>query len=225
MLFCTQCGVKLKETDLFCFKCGAAVAQNSRETISEVEEAPARRQIQKKTSTNNKIVLSYKGVGIRLLAQIFDSIPMLIFYFIAGGIIASRVDGSTAEGFKLEGAPALALLLMSLIFSILYFTVFEAWWNGQSPGKKLLRIQVVNKDGSKINISTSFLRNALRLVDGFMGYLVGAILVWRSDTKQRLGDRLAGTVVIKKTAQPTRKKKKSKMVFGEKDVSMVDTFD
>lgn len=224
MLFCTQCGVKLKETDLFCFKCGAAVAQNSRETISEVEEAPARRPIPQKTA-HDEVVLVYKGVGIRLLAQIFDSIPMLIFYFIAGNIIASKVGGSTPEGFDLEGAPGFALMLIMVIFSILYFTVFEAWWNGQSPGKKLLRIHVVNKDGSKINLSTSFLRNALRLVDGFMGYLVGAIFVWRSDKKQRLGDRLAGTVVIKKIAQPKRKKKKSKMVFGEKDVSMVDTFD
>jgi uncharacterized RDD family membrane protein YckC len=43
----------------------------------------------------------------------------------------------------------------------------------------------------------AFTRNILPVIDGLLAYLIGAILIWRSDKKQRLGDRIAKTVVIK----------------------------
>jgi uncharacterized RDD family membrane protein YckC len=62
----------------------------------------------------------------------------------------------------------------------------------------LLGLRVVNEDGGSIDWQASIVRNLLRIVDGLFIYLVGAILVWTSDKKQRLGDRLAKTIVIKK---------------------------
>jgi uncharacterized RDD family membrane protein YckC len=55
-------------------------------------------------------------------------------------------------------------------------------------------------DGSPISWSESVIRNLLRIIDGLFGYLVGAILIWTSPLKQRLGDRVANTVVIRKRA-------------------------
>jgi uncharacterized RDD family membrane protein YckC len=140
----------------------------------------------------------YKGVGVRLVAQLIDWIPILIFYFIVGRTVAGFVGGVTEEGFALKGTPALLVIFLTILFGLAYFTLLEAIWNGQTPGKKLTKIRVVREDGRPITFQESLIRNILRLVDGQVCYLVGAILVWRSPRKQRLGDRIAHTVVIKK---------------------------
>ena len=67
----------------------------------------------------------------------------------------------------------------------------------QTVGKIVTKIKVVREDGGEIDISTAFIRNILRIVDGLFVYLVGAILIWRSSKKQRLGDMIAKTVVVK----------------------------
>lgn len=213
------------ESDLYCSKCGSSLKSEEIEHGDSGSEQPTAILHEKPVPANRNATLQYKGVGVRLIAQIFDSIPLLILYFIAGNIIASIVGGSTVDGFELQGTSALGLMLLMLLCSILYFTLLESWWDGQSLGKKILRIQVVNMDGSRIPLSSSFMRNALRVVDGFLFYLVGALFIWRSRTKQRLGDRMAGTVVIKKVSTEKSSPKRSKLVFGEKDPSMIDTFD
>lgn len=60
------------------------------------------------------------------------------------------------------------------------------------------KIRVVREDdGGKIDIERSFKRNILRMIDGLIAYLIGAVLVWRSAKKQRFGDSIAETLVIK----------------------------
>jgi uncharacterized RDD family membrane protein YckC len=68
---------------------------------------------------------------------------------------------------------------------------------GQTVGKMVTKIKVVREDGREIDISTAFIRNIFRIVDGFFVYLVGAILIWRSSKKQPLGVMIAKTVVVR----------------------------
>jgi uncharacterized RDD family membrane protein YckC len=67
-------------------------------------------------------------------------------------------------------------------------------------GKRLangwLRSKSSRKKGAPISYGDAAIRTILRIIDGIFDYLVGAILIWTSDKKQRLGDRLAHTVVI-----------------------------
>ncbi|MCJ7444516.1 MAG: RDD family protein, partial [Methanotrichaceae archaeon] len=64
--------------------------------------------------------------------------------------------------------------------------------------KMITKIRVVREeDSGKIDMAQSFKRNILRIIDGLLTYLVGAVLIWRSDKKQRLGDSIAKTLVIK----------------------------
>jgi uncharacterized RDD family membrane protein YckC len=68
---------------------------------------------------------------------------------------------------------------------------------GATVGKMVVGLQVVKADGSAIGWPESAIRNVLRVVDGLFFYLIGAIFVWTSEKRKRLGDRVAGTVVVR----------------------------
>ncbi len=80
---------------------------------------------------------------------------------------------------------------------LVYYAVMEATL-GATVGKMALGVRVVMEDGSKCTWQGAIVRNLLRIIDGLFLYLVGAILVWSSKTRQRLGDRAGNTVVIRK---------------------------
>lgn len=95
--------------------------------------------------------------------------------------------------FVYEFATQWLLVLMAAAF-VYHFTL--EWQTGQTLGKRLLGLRVVADDGSKLGLRGSFLRNALRLVDG-LGYWTVAVLVivYRGDGK-RLGDVVGHTLVV-----------------------------
>lgn len=132
---------------------------------------------------------THVSVGLRFVAIIVDSIIL----FIVAYFIAVITGGTTAGGFELQGAP---FFLFSIII-LLYYCLLEAFLGG-TLGKLVLGMRVQMTDGSPCTIGASLIRNLLRIVDGLFFYLLAAILVWTSPTRQRLGDRLAGTVVVKK---------------------------
>jgi len=135
------------------------------------------------------------GVGKRLVAQIFDLIVITVIFWFIGGLVAIIYGEGGFGGFQMTGTPALTANLTTLFLVFLYFTVLEAR-DGQTLGKKIIGIRVVNDDGSPMNLETSAVRNVLRIIDALGFYLIGAILIWTSSKKQRLGDMVAGTVVI-----------------------------
>ena len=126
--------------------------------------------------------LEYVSVGPRFLAILIDS------------LIIGAVTGFLSFPFRY--APGAWGGSVGLI-SILYYIVMEAT-RGATLGKMALGLRVVKVDGSPISWQESLIRNVLRIVDGLFFYLVGAILVWTSPLRQRLGDRAAGTVVVRR---------------------------
>lgn len=198
MAYCNQCGGHLDEGDHYCSACGAPAGQAPAPGAPPPPGAALPPQ-PPPLPGQAPPGLECQGVGIRLAAQIIDSAVMLVFYLIVGRLVAGRVGGLTPDGFELQGGPAFAVIGLNLVFWMAYFTLLEGLWRGQTLGKKLLRLKVVRQaDGGPVDLSTALLRNLLRLVDGQLGYLVGAILVWRSPLKQRLGDRVAHTLVVRK---------------------------
>ena len=125
--------------------------------------------------------MEYQGIGIRLVSLVIDSI---IFGLIFG-----------AGGMQGDMFPWYWGVLYFAIY-IAYFTLLEGS-KGQTVGKMITKIKVVREDGSPIDMSQAFTRNILRIIDGLFAYLIGAILIWRSDKQQRLGDSVARTVVVK----------------------------
>lgn len=89
-----------------------------------------------------------------------------------------------------------AASLIGLVIWFLYFTLLEGHY-GQTIGKMALNIKFVREaDGAPIDYGEAAVRTILRIIDGLFDYLIGAIFIWTSEEKQRLGDRVAHTVVV-----------------------------
>ena len=133
------------------------------------------------------VTMQYQGIWIRFISFLIDTIVLGVLIGVIGSILGFSVVSRTAGwGFG----------LLSFIIFLAYFTYLEGS-KGQTIGKMVTKIKVVGEDGEKINMNQAFARNILRVIDGLLAYLIGAILIWRSEKKQRLGDRIAKTVVIK----------------------------
>ncbi|MBW3666802.1 MAG: RDD family protein [Actinobacteria bacterium] len=135
--------------------------------------------------------MKYVGAGPRFAAQLIDFLVLGISVLLVGFM-------ADLAGAVHQFAPA-AVWALSAFLPAAYFIGLEAEL-GATAGKLVMGQRVVMEDGSPIGWRASAIRNALRLVDGIFFYLVGAILVWNSDRRQRLGDRVAGTVVVRKAS-------------------------
>lgn len=136
----------------------------------------------------------YAGLGRRFVAQLVD----VILLFVVGYGIAIATGSTTPTGYDLQGGPAL------LWFGVgwLYFIGLEAR-SGQTVGKRLAGIAAVTVDGGPIDLRASLVRNVLRVVDWVVFYALGTVLIVLSDRNQRLGDRVASTVVIRRAGVAT----------------------
>lgn len=132
------------------------------------------------------------GVGPRALAVIIDSAIFILIGCCVGIVFALASGGDETD------STSAASLLINCLSSVAYFAYFILMEgnSGQTLGKKVVKIKVVKEDGSPLTMGDSVIRNLLRIVDGFLVYLVGAIFVWTSPAKQRLGDKLAKTIVV-----------------------------
>jgi uncharacterized RDD family membrane protein YckC len=139
----------------------------------------------------------YASLGDRMLAVFLDSLVLVACFWALGMWIGSRWGGLTAEGFDFKGAPALTVMGGTLIVFLAYCSCLE-WWLGATLGKVVAGATVAAAAGGRIDFRQSLLRNVLRLVDGLFFYLVAAIPVLTTRRRQRFGDLLAGTVVLKR---------------------------
>jgi uncharacterized RDD family membrane protein YckC len=113
--------------------------------------------------------------------------------FLAAAVAATTVSENVST--ITWGSIAMASLIGIAIW-FLYFTLLEGRY-GQTIGKMALNIKVVREaDGAPIDYGEAAIRTILRIIDGLFDYLVGAIFIWTSEEKQRLGDRVAYTVVV-----------------------------
>ena len=141
------------------------------------------------------------SIGNRFLACAIDhTLQVLALGLI--GIAALILANFSVIQRGLEGAPkwvyAISILILFLIFSG-YFTFFEWLWSGQTPGKRWMKLRVIREDGRPITFWEAAVRNLLRSLDmmPFPFYSVGLISVFSTNRDQRMGDMVAGTVVVR----------------------------
>lgn len=135
----------------------------------------------------------YKGLLPRFFALLIDGLIVgLPLYLLMGVLFESQMRRAMAYGdISAMVGPYLLMLIISLAYSVL----LEA--NGGTLGKRILRMRIVDAQGHKPGLGKALVRNLLRIVDALpIAYLVGIIAVASSPTKQRVGDRAAGTFVV-----------------------------
>ena len=141
--------------------------------------------------------VAYASLGDRALAVILDLLVAGAVGWAAGMLLAPRFGGLTAEGFSLQGRPALIIMGISALAFLVYHVCFE-WWFGATLGKIVAGARITGVDGGPIDFRRSLIRNLLRVIDFVVFYLLAAILVLLTSKRQRIGDMVARTVVTRR---------------------------
>lgn len=136
--------------------------------------------------------MEYAGVALRFVAVLIDGLVLLVLLLVLALVFGDRYS-TTENGTHTVGVTAGGWWPLLVIFA--YYVASETL-TGKTVGKRAVGLRVVDVSGGPIGLGQAFLRNALRIVDAFFFYLVAAISVWRSSERQRIGDRVANTVVV-----------------------------
>lgn len=147
--------------------------------------------------------LALAGLGNRMLAFLIDFAIQSVFSL---GLLVAVLFAGLSLGSETFTSVALGVTLLAIfVIQWGYFIIFELIWHGQTPGKRLMRIKVVREDGRPVGFMVSLLRNIMRAVDMLpTGYATGIISIFINGKEKRLGDLVAGTIVVKapRTAFP-----------------------
>ncbi|MBI1851569.1 MAG: stage II sporulation protein M [Planctomycetes bacterium] len=135
------------------------------------------------------------GLGSRFAALLADlAVIMLVFVALCIAVLLTALMFGTTVG----GAPAAIALILGG-FSLLwgYFFVFEAFRDGQTPGKRWLSIRVVMDGGYPLTVEAAAIRNLIRIIDIQGAGMVGGFFMLLGSRAKRLGDLAASTVVVR----------------------------
>lgn len=146
-------------------------------------------------STPERVAFQYEiaGIGSRFLAQFVDVL-------IIGVIQVVITIGAAAVAGLFNAGQLAALIEVILTFVLIagYFLISEAAWNGQTVGKRAVRLRVVGDHGEPLTIAQAVIRNLIRVVDFLPAlYAVGILTMFSNRRAKRLGDFAAGTLVVR----------------------------
>jgi uncharacterized RDD family membrane protein YckC len=137
--------------------------------------------------------LPLAGPAPRLYAMLLDTAIVLAAVNGLGYLVYSI--SANAPGFA---AMTITLAEFATVFA--YGALLEGFWNGQTIGKRLFHLRVIDESGLPLRIEQAWVRNLMRVIDALpLAYLVGGISVLSSPIMQRFGDRVAGTLVVRET--------------------------
>ena len=143
------------------------------------------------------------GLGSRATAFLLDTAIRLLFLlviFVVFILLSQGLPSLDSTGILSSLSTNWIMALGILAYGIIdlgYFLLFEALWNGQTPGKRQQRLRVIRMDGAPIGWLGSAIRNIIRAIDILAGvYPIGLVVMFMSRNSQRIGDYAAGTVVI-----------------------------
>jgi len=155
--------------------------------MSDITESPG-------IVTPEAVVLDVEtaGYATRILAGLIDLILQLILLSIGGTVVGVALAGSDSDSRTI-----VAVLVFLVLFG--YPIGFETWLRGRTPGKMALGVRAVTLDGAPIRLRDATLRAMGGVVDKVLppGGVTGALFVTLTPRHQRVGDLIAGTMVIR----------------------------
>jgi uncharacterized RDD family membrane protein YckC len=147
------------------------------------------------TPQNIELEYDLASVGDRIVATIVDRL-IIIAYIIILIIIASQS--------KFTGDIMQLYIFVASLPVMFYSLLSEVFMNGQTLGKRIMRIKVISINGNQPSFSQYLMRWLFRIIDLWMtGNILAVIMVAVNDKRQRLGDVVAGTTLIKTTQRTT----------------------
>lgn len=183
------------------------------------------------TPESVELEFTLAGIGNRTYALLIDYIclGLILLVFLVGGLIFNSVLLDTIT--KLVGSTnrlelwSIAIQgLIAFFIYVGYFVFFETMWCGQTPGKRHVKIRVIRDDGRPVRLQQSTLRALLRPFDDL--FFIGLFFIVFSQREKRLGDLVAGTLVIQEEQAVTAQLKVSasakslaKKLFIDADIS------
>jgi len=155
------------------------------------------------TPENVDLHLELAGLGNRIVACLIDTaltytavvilaLPGLLYPKIVEGLGATYSDNRLLIDTLIIALYVLGAFL--IVFG--YFIFFEMIWQGQTPGKKIIGIRVVDTLGQPVSISSIWIRNLLRPIDEGV-FLMGLLVMFLDKNERRIGDFAANTIVIR----------------------------
>ncbi|HVH65022.1 MAG TPA: RDD family protein [Candidatus Acidoferrum sp.] len=146
-------------------------------------------------ATPERVAFQYEiaGIGSRFLAQFVDVLIISVIQ-----IVITIGAAALAGLFNAGELAALIELILSFVLIAGYFLISEAAWNGQTVGKRVVRLRVVGDHGEPLTIAQAVIRNLIRVVDFLpVLYAVGILTMFSNRRAKRLGDFAAGTLVVR----------------------------
>ena len=191
-LLTRQAGVPAWEANEIASAVTARVDMGDPPALAEAPLWGARRARERHSSLENA------GVPLRFVAVLLDAVIVffpagIIIGLLSGGGYTEAGNGNANAGINVGGNA----FWLFLTLTIGYYVFCEAA-TGATLGKRMVGIQVIGEDGEQLTFGASLVRNLLRLVDCLFFYLVGGIFALTSPHGQRLGDRAAHTLVVRR---------------------------
>ena len=137
--------------------------------------------------------LPLAGPASRLYAMLLDIVIVLAAVNGIGLLVYWIFAKAPGFGFMVNTLAEFAL-------GFAYGALLEGFWNGQTIGKRLFHLRVIDRSGLPLRIEQAWIRNLMRVLDALpVAYLVGGVSVLSSPLMQRCGDLVAGTLVVRQT--------------------------
>jgi uncharacterized RDD family membrane protein YckC len=171
-----------------------------------------------KTPEFVSIQLQLAGLGSRATAFIIDQLLLMVVSSLT--LIVAFITMNEMPSiplFLVGNSLPLAITIVALfIINWGYFFVFEFFSGGRTIGKKIIGIRVIQENGHSITLLSSFIRNLIRIIDSLpTAYFLGIVMIFFHSKHKRLGDIVAGTLVV----HERKAKRKQKLTAIEKEMN------
>ncbi|HBE19822.1 MAG TPA: hypothetical protein DEG17_14230 [Cyanobacteria bacterium UBA11149] len=158
-------------------------------------------RIKLQTPESVELEFTLAGIGSRAYALLIDYIVWILIwlvFLIGWAFLSIQLIDVIEDWIGSSGSLQLWLLsiqiLMGFALNVGYFVVFETLWQGQTPGKRYVKIRVIRDDGAPVRLQQATLRALLRPVDDLL--FLGVFFIIFGKREKRIGDWVAGTLVV-----------------------------
>lgn len=155
------------------------------------------------TPESVELEFTLAGIGNRAYALLIDYLALsgiligfLLIWLIFSTQLTELIEILAGSNNRIWLWLYAILALFGFFTFVGYFVFFETIWQGQTPGKRYVKIRVIRDDGRPIGLQQATLRALLRPFDDFLFFSIGVFLIILNKKEKRLGDLAAGTLVI-----------------------------